>query len=226
MSHVSGPRIVTTTPRPEFPKRAIVTAGMPYGNKDLHFGHVGGVFIHADAYARFLRDRIGPENVIFVSGTDCFGSPIVADFADKLAKGEASGTLIEFVEQNHQRQRETLAAYSISLDTFAASALEPYHAIHRELGADILRTLHANGWLEQLTTSQFYDAKKGTFLNGRQVVGRCPIEGCQSDKGYADECSLGHQYEPSELINPVSVLTGDKPEMRDVTNWYLSVEPF
>lgn len=226
MSHVSGPRVVTNTTRPKFPKRAVVTAGMPYGNKDLHFGHVGGVFIHADAYARFLRDRIGAENVLFLSGTDCFGSPIVADFADKLAKGEVSGTLLEFVEKNHERQKQTLEAYSISLNTFAASALEPYHNVHRELGAQILQTLHANGWLEQLTTSQFFDSKKGTFLNGRQVLGRCPIEGCQSEKGYADECSLGHQYEPSELIAPISVLTGDKPEMRDVTNWYLSLEPF
>lgn len=62
--------------RIEWPKRAVVTAGMPYGNKSLHFGHVGGVFVPADCYARFLRDRIGPENVVFVSGTDCFGSPI------------------------------------------------------------------------------------------------------------------------------------------------------
>jgi methionyl-tRNA synthetase len=56
--------------RPAFPKRAVITAGMPYGNKSLHFGHVGGVFVPADAFARFLRDRIGAENVVFVSGTD------------------------------------------------------------------------------------------------------------------------------------------------------------
>lgn len=227
MAHASGPQHDgTRLERPVFPKRAVITAGMPYGNKDLHFGHIGGVFIHADAYARFLRDRIGQENVIFVSGTDCFGSPIVADFADRLKKGEVTGSLIEFVEANHRLQRETLANYAISLSAFAASALEPYHTIHRDLGAHILQTLHDNGRLEMLTTSQFYDAKKGTFLNGRQVLGRCPIEGCQSEKGYADECSLGHQYEPSELINPISALTGDKPEMRDVTNWYLSVEQF
>ena len=61
--------------RPVFPKRAVVTGGMPYGNKKLHFGHVGGVFVQADATARFLRDRIGKENVIFVSGTDCYGRP-------------------------------------------------------------------------------------------------------------------------------------------------------
>ena len=62
--------------RVEWPARAVVTAGMPYGNKPLHFGHIGGVFVPADAFARFLRDRIGAENVRFVSGTDCFGSPI------------------------------------------------------------------------------------------------------------------------------------------------------
>jgi methionyl-tRNA synthetase len=66
-----------TTERPHFPARAIITAGMPYGNKNLHFGHVGGVFVPADFFARFLRDRIGRENVIFVSGTDCYGSPIM-----------------------------------------------------------------------------------------------------------------------------------------------------
>ena len=64
-------------PRPSFPRRAVITGGMPYGNKELHFGHIGGIFIHADVFARFLRDRLGPENVIFVSGTDCYGSPIV-----------------------------------------------------------------------------------------------------------------------------------------------------
>lgn len=61
--------------RPSWPRRAIVTAGEPYGNKGLHFGHVGGVFVPADFFARFLRDRLGRENVIFTSGTDCYGSP-------------------------------------------------------------------------------------------------------------------------------------------------------
>ena len=70
-------RVMSFPQRPNFPSRAVITGGMPYGNKELHFGHIGGVFIHADVWARFLRDRIGSENVIFVSGTDCYGSPIV-----------------------------------------------------------------------------------------------------------------------------------------------------
>jgi methionyl-tRNA synthetase len=220
------PRFVQNVTRPKFPARAVVTAGMPYGNKDLHFGHVGGVFVHADAFARFMRDRIGAENVAFVSGTDCFGSPIVADHADKVAKGLFTGDLNEFVQFNHARQRETLDAYAIGLDAFAASSLEPYVSIHRDLGADIMLSLHRNGHLQKRTTVQFYDAERQTFLNGRQVVGRCPVDGCQSEKAYADECSLGHQYEPADLIAPVSTLTGKTPEKRGVTNWYVPLEKF
>ena len=78
-------------PRPVFPKRAVVTGGMPYGNKELHFGHVGGMLVFADTYARFLRDRIGKENVIFVSGTDCYGSPIAEGWRVKVKNGEFEG---------------------------------------------------------------------------------------------------------------------------------------
>ena len=73
--------------RPSWPRRAIVTAGEPYGNKGLHFGHVGGVFVPADFFARFLRDRLGRENVIFTSGTDCYGSPIMESYR-KLKENE------------------------------------------------------------------------------------------------------------------------------------------
>ena len=226
MSDGAHPLLVTGRTRPAFPARAVVTAGMPYGNKDLHFGHVGGVFVHADAYARFLRDRLGGSNVIFVSGTDGYGSPIVADHARRVEAGEFAGSLEDFVRANHERQLATLDAYSVAPDLFAASALSPYREIHAELGADFLTTLHANGHLRKRTSPQPYDDEAGTFLNGRQVQGRCPIEGCRSEKAYADECSLGHQYEPEDLIAPKSVLTGTKPSMRDVTNWYVMLEEF
>ena len=75
-------------PRPVFPKRAVITGGMPYGNKELHCGHVGGMFVFADTFARFMRDRIGKENVIFVGGTDCYGSPIAEGWRVKVKNGE------------------------------------------------------------------------------------------------------------------------------------------
>ena len=104
--------------RPHFPKRAIVTAGMPYGNKGLHFGHVAGVFVPADITARFLRDRLGGENVIFVSGTDCYGSPINEGYRKLVEAGEFDGTISEYVMRNHERQKDVLDAYDISLDVF------------------------------------------------------------------------------------------------------------
>lgn len=212
--------------RPVFPKRAVITAGMPYGNKELHFGHIGGVFVHADVFARFLRDRIGKENVIFISGTDCYGSPIVEHYMRLVENGEFKGTIEEFVASNHEKQKEVLNAYEISTDLFAASGLSRSKEIHREVSDEFLETLYKNGHLVKMTTSQFYDSEHDVFLNGRQVVGICPIMGCKSDKAYADECALGHQYQPSELINPISILSGKKPEMRDVTNWYFKLDEF
>ena len=88
------------TDSPKFPKRALITAGMPYGRKELHFGHVGGVFVHADAFARFLRDRIGKENVFFESGTDCYGSPIVENYKALRAEDAFEGSIIDFVLYN------------------------------------------------------------------------------------------------------------------------------
>jgi methionyl-tRNA synthetase len=216
----------TAAARPEFPKRAVVTAGMPYGNKELHFGHIGGVFVHADTFARFLRDRIGKENVIFVSGTDCYGSPIQEYYRKLVEGGKFKRSIEEFVQYNHDRQKEVLAAYHIDTDLFAASGLGRAKEIHREVSNEFINTLYKNGHLEKLTTSQFFDAESGVFLNGRQVTGQCPIAGCSSETAYADECSLGHQYMPTELINPKSTLSGKKPEMVDVTNWYLKLDSF
>lgn len=213
-----------TMERPQFPKRAVITAGMPYGNKELHFGHIGGVFIHADTFARFLRDRIGKENVIFVSGTDCYGSPILESYRKLVESGENVGTIHDYVKKNHLSQKETLDNYEISLNLYGASALDRAGEIHQELSNEIFEDLYQKGYLKKMSSPQFYDPDFDVFLNGRQVVGRCPIEGCQSDKGYADECSLGHQYMPTDLIDPKSTLSGKTPELRDVTNWYFSLE--
>ncbi len=214
------------TKRPIFPKKAVVTGGMPYGNKRLHLGHIGAVFIPADIYSRFLRDRIGKENVVFVSGTDCYGSPIVEYYKKAVADGSFSGSLEDFVLSNHKAQKNELDMYSISNNLFATSALGRSGEIHRELSAEVLKTLHKNGHLEKHVRPQFYDAKLKAFLNGRQVIGRCPIPGCKSEKAYADECELGHPYEPKDLIAPKSALSGEAPEMKDVTNWYINLASF
>lgn len=213
-------------PRPVFPKRAVITGGMPYGNKELHFGHVGGMFVFADTFARFMRDRIGKENVVFVGGTDCYGSPIAEGWRVKVNNGEFEGTLEQFVQRNHDKQQATLDAYGISPNIFAASGLGRSKEIHAEVTDWFISSLHKKGQLNQISTMQFFDEKAGMFLNGRQVIGKCPVEGCTSEKGYADECDLGHQYMPENLINPISTLTGEAPTMKPVTNWYFKLRDY
>src|SRR6056297_1955455 len=133
--------------RPQFPERAVITAGMPYGNKELHFGHIGGVFVDADVFARFLRDRIGKENVIFVSGTDCYGSPIMEDYRETVSDGSFEGTIEEFVKVNHESQKEDLELYEIAIDLFAASSIGQAAEIHQQFTYDFIKKLYDNGHL-------------------------------------------------------------------------------
>ncbi|MEE8721462.1 MAG: class I tRNA ligase family protein [Eggerthellaceae bacterium] len=221
----------TTTTRDTFtrqtwPKRAVVTAGMPYGNKSLHFGHIAGVFVPADCYARFLRDRIGADNVRFVSGTDCFGSPINEGYRKLVEAGEFDGTIADYVMRNHMRQKRTLESYEVDLSIFDGSGIGHAGAVHQDLTDNFIRRLHENGYLHKRSTLQFFDPEAQTFLNGRQVQGHCPVQGCKSEHGYADECDLGHSYAPEELIAPRSTLSGAVPELRPVENWYFDLPAF
>ena len=208
-----------------WPKRA-VTAGMPYGNKPLHFGHIAGVFVPADCFARFLRDRIGAENVRFISGTDCFGSPINEGYRKLVEAGQFDGTIEDYVLRNHNRQKDTLDSYDISLDIYEGSNIGHSGEVHQLISEAFIKKLYENGWLQKRATLQFYDPEAGTFLNGRQVQGHCPVQGCKSEHAYADECDLGHSYAPEDLIAPKSSLTGVTPEMRPVENWYFDLPAF
>ena len=211
------------TNRPLFPKRAVITAGMPYGNKELHFGHVGGLFVHADIFARFLRDRIGSENVIFISGTDCYGSPVMESYR-KLKNDGYTGSIIDYVKEKNESQKKTLKDYEISLDLFGASAFGQTGKTHAMVSKFIFDSLYSSGQLKKMSTPQFFDERYGVFLNGRQVIGKCPIQGCSSEKAYADECSLGHQYRPEDLMNPISTLSGETPQIKEAMNWYFSLD--
>ncbi len=212
--------------RPEFPKRAVITGGMPYGNKALHFGHIGGVFVHADTYARFLKDRIGNENVIFVSGTDCYGSPIITSHKDYCEKENKDISVEDYVHNFHEMQKETLEAYDVDLSLYATSAFGDSGQVHKKVSEVVFNLLHDHGFLKKMSCPQFYDPAHGSYLNGRQVLGKCPYEGCKSEKAYADECDLGHQYPPEDLIDPISVLSNVAPELKNTDNWYFDLERF
>lgn len=211
-------------PRPVFPKRAVVTGGMPYGNKHLHFGHVA-MMLRADTLARFLRDRIGSENVVFVSGTDCYGSTITETYRKLKQEGKLKGKSVEdFVYDNYLDQKQTFEDFEIQHNFYGGSAIEPMKSQHESMSDYFFTTLYKTGLVSKHKSLQFYDEKLGVLLNGRQVVGKCPIEGCQSEKGYADECDLGHQYLPMDLIDPVSALSGEKPKLIEVENWFFDLD--
>lgn len=211
--------------RPVFPKRAVVTAGMPYGSKNLHYGHVCGMMVYADFFARFLKDKLGKENVIFVSGTDCYGSPALETYRKKVAEGY-TGTIEDMVAEYNRNHIKTIKDYEIGFDWFEGSAIGESKEMHKKVSEEFFNRLYDNGTLSKMGTYQFYDTKANCFLNGRQVVGKCPIDGCKSDKGYADECSLGHQYLPEQLIDPISTLSGTKPELRKIENWYFNLQNY
>ena len=113
-----------TSSRPSFPRRAVITGGMPYGNKNLHFGHIGGVFVPADFFARFLRDRIGAENVVFVSGTDCYGSPIAEGYRKKVENDGYTGTIEDYVT----RARRPPSTPTVSRSTSSPAPASPRRA--------------------------------------------------------------------------------------------------
>ena len=211
-------------PRPEFPKRAVITSGMPYGNKLIHFGHLG-MILRADVFARFMRDRIGKDNVIFVSGTDCYGSPAVEAFRKLQENGQwKDKTLVDFITENHNKQKDILEKFEIGFNLYAASALGRAGELHKETSKWFIEKLYEIGMVSKHSSLQFYDEENGCLLNGRQVVGKCPIENCQSEKGYADECDLGHQYLPQDLIDPISTLSGKKPKLVKIENLYFDLE--
>lgn len=210
----------------DWPRKAVVTTGTPYGNKPLHFGHIGGVFVPADCYARFLRDRIGAKNVRFVGGTDCFGSPINEGYRKKVETEGFAGTIEDYVMENHVRQKSTLDAFNISLDIFEGSGIGRSGEIHQIVSENFINALKSACKLKLESTMQFFDVSANTFLNGRQVRGYCPVQGCKSSVAYADECELGHQYDPTSLINPISTLTGEIPVMKPVENWYFTLPEY
>ncbi len=211
--------------RPTRPKRAVITSGLPYGNKSLHCGHIT-LFIHSDFFARFMRDRIGSENVIYQSGTDCYGSPAIEGFRKLKEKNEFDGNMIDYVTKYHNIQKQILNDYNISVNIFGASAFGEEKDIHEEVSAHFFNTLNKNKSLTLMKTLQFYDEERKTFLNGRQVMGKCPIDGCQSEHAYADECDLGHQFMPKELINPISSLSGKTPVLKESANYYFNLQDY
>ncbi len=212
-------------PRPQFPKRAVVTGGMPNGGKHLTFAHVG-LMLRTDTFARFLRDRIGKENVIFVSGTDCYGSPPMEKYRALKEGGKIPENLNlhDFSEKIYHEHKKVFEDAGISFNLYGASAFGDTKAMHEQVSREFVMRLKDVGMVEKQSSYMFYDEKAKVILNGRQVVGKCPVAGCQGEHGYAETCDLGHQYLPQDLIDPISSLTGTKPTLVKIDNLYFKLD--
>ena len=200
------------------PKKAVVTAGMPYANGPVHLGHLAGAHVPADIYARWMRMLIGAENVLFVCGTDDHGS------TSELAAMQAGVSIQEFLAGIHAKQKSTMDRYNISLNTYTGTSRQECFPIHKEIAQDFLRKLYKNGMLEKRTSKQWYDPKLKRFLQDRFVRGKCPNPKCENVGAYSDQCDdCGAQYDPTELQSPKSALSDATPELRDTMHWWLDM---
>jgi len=216
--HGNVPDIETIKSQAYRPKKAVVTAGMPYANKPLHIGHLAGVHVPADIYARWMRMLIGAENVLFVCGSDDHGS------ISEIGAHEAGKSIRDFIDGMHKTQRATLDRYAISLDTYSGTSRPTCFPIQKALSDTFIRSLYKNGMLEKRASLQWFDPKSNRFLQDRFVRGKCPNPKCNNESAYSDECdSCGSRYEPSELINPRSAISDGIPVLRETLHWWLDM---
>src|SRR5690606_17195126 len=145
--------IPTVLSRVKKPKKAVVTAGMPYANGPLHIGHLAGAHVPADIYARWMRMLIGAENVLFVCGTDDHGST-----SEVAAKTQGKSTR-EFIDEIHAKQTLTMNKYSIGLDVYTGTSREENFEGHKEYCQDFLRNLYDHKMLTKKTSEQWFDPK-------------------------------------------------------------------
>lgn len=216
---INIPRDIETLKKQAYrPKRAVITAGMPYANAPLHVGHLAGAHVPADIYARWMRMLIGAENVLFVCGTDDHGS------ATELGAIKAGKSIRDFIDDIHEHQRSTLERYAISLDVYSGTSKPECFPIQKDLAQNFIRSLHKNGMLEKRVSLQWFDPQIERFLQDRFVRGKCPNPNCGNESAYSDECArCGMRYEPSELINPRSAVSDGIPVLKETLHWWLDM---
>ena len=194
-------------------KRTTITAALPYANGPVHIGHMAGVYVPADIYARYLR--LKKQEVIFIGGSDEHGVPVT-----QRARKEGI-TPQDVVDRYHKIIKDSFREFGISFDIYSRTTSK----IHHKFAADFFRKLYDEGKLIEKTSQQFYDEKNQKFLTDRDVVGECPY--CHK-QAYGNQCEegCGRALEPTELINPRSKETGEVPVLRETKNWYLPLNQY
>ncbi|MBS1571523.1 MAG: methionine--tRNA ligase [Bacteroidetes bacterium] len=194
-------------------KRKLITAALPYANGPVHIGHLAGVYIPADVYARLQR-RLG-NDVAFICGSDEHGIPITIR-----AKKEGVSPQ-DIVDKYHEIIKKSFSDLGISFDEYSRTTSKNHH----NLSQKFFKNLYDNGKFTEEVSEQYYDEQAGEFLADRYIVGTCP--NCGNDNTYGDQCEkCGSTLSPAELINPKSALSGNIPILKETKNWYLPLNKY
>lgn len=194
-------------------KRKMITAALPYANGPVHIGHLAGVYIPADAYARF--QRLTGNEVAFICGSDEHGIPITIR-----AKKEGV-TPQDIVDKYHKIIKKSFEDLGISFDEYSRTTSKA----HYETASEFFLKMYEKGKFTEEISEQFYDEQAGEFLADRYIVGTCPK--CQNENAYGDQCEkCGTTLSPTELINPKSMLSGNIPTLKPTKNWYLPLNDY
>jgi methionyl-tRNA synthetase len=190
------------------PARYTITAALPYTNGPIHIGHLAGVYVPADIYARYQRGR--KEDVLFVCGSDEHGVAI-----SMKAKKEGVSPR-EIIDKYDGIISKSFSDFGISFDNYSRTSKE----IHHKTASDFFKKLYDAGEFDVEVSDQLYDAKANQFLADRYVIGTCPK--CGNKEAYGDQCEqCGSSLSATELIDPKSTITGEKPVLKQTKHWYL-----
>ena len=194
-------------------KRKMITAALPYANGPVHIGHLAGVYIPADVYARFQRNT--GQEIAFICGSDEHGIPITIR-----AKKEGI-TPQDVVDKYHEIIKKSFADLGISFDEYSRTTSKK----HYEVSQEFFLNLYNKGKFEEEISEHFFDEQAGEFLADRYIVGTCPK--CSNENAYGDQCEkCGSTLSPTELINPKSMLSGNTPVLKETKNWYLPLNEY
>ena len=194
-------------------KRTLITTALPYANGPIHIGHLAGVYVPADIYARYLR--LKNEDVIMIGGSDEHGVPITLK-----AKNEGI-TPQDVVDRFHGIIKDSFEKFGISFDVYSRTS----SPVHHETAAEFFKKLYDEGKFVEKTSEQYYDEANNQFLADRYIIGTCPK--CGFEKAYGDQCeSCGTSLSPTELINPTSTISGNQPVLKETTHWYLPLDQY
>jgi len=192
-------------------KRYTLTAALPYTNGPIHIGHLAGVYIPADIYARYLR--LQGCDVAFICGSDEHGVPITLK-----AKKEGISPQ-DVVDRYHKIIKDSFNEFGISFDNYSRTSA----AIHHETASNFFKKLHEKEAFVEETSNQLFDADAQQFLADRFVIGTCPK--CGNTESYGDQCeACGTSHNATDLIDPKSAISGKAPELKSTKHWYLPLD--